>query len=351
MATTHCFNYSFLGNRCRVEIHSEHPEAAAKLQQYDRLFPAFVRTDPALAELTVSVHDIATAGAGAPRAGDIKRLRDYLEREYAGIRADVLDRVCSERFLGSRRAQALLDAVLADTGNQGISVQQDFLVFSNRSAGRLEAFADVAASLQEAWAFHLLNFFKVFFFAADTIRLHGSGATHGEHALLLLANTGGGKSTMKNFFLTAVTEPEPFTDDSIMVRRTETGFALYQDPVEFLRWCYMPEDQLADQVIPQVREPIHAAPALYYLVKAATTAWRAAEPAEILELIKAEAFYQRGFLTQRFVPAPRNDTLLKRYFENTLSFLATARCQVAGIRHNDDYAALFAEFKAQLGVG
>lgn len=351
MTTTHCFEYTFLGSSCRVEIHSEHPQAVTKLARYGQLFPAFVRSDGAAAEFTVCIHDIESDNTAAPRAGDAARLTAYLQREYGDIEAHILDSVCSDRFLAAARAQALLDAALAAPESQGISVQKDFLVFSDRNAGRVEAFADIAASVQEAWAFHVLNFFKVFFFAADTIRLHGSGATYGDSALLLLANTGGGKSTMKNFFLTAVSEPEPFTDDSIMVRETASGFALYQDPVEFLRWCYLPEDQLANHVIPEVRTAIHATPALYYLVQAAATSWRTADPAEILERIKAEAFYQRGFLTQRFVPPPQADALLERYFDTTLKFLRNARCHVAEVRHNDDYAALFAEFKRQLGVG
>jgi len=351
MSSRHCFNYFFLGQHCRLEINSEHVEATTRFERYAELFPAFVDRSGTPAQLTVVIHDLADHAGREVEPAVVAQLRQYLQHSYATIAPEVLDAVCTARYLAAPRARELLEATLDNPNERGISVQKDFLVFSRRNAGQLEAFADVTASVQEAWAYHAMNFFKVFFFAQDTVRLHGSGATHGDAALLLLANTGGGKSTMKNLFLNAVPEPAPFTDDSIMARATTQGFELYQDPVEFLRWCYLPEAQRAEQVIPGVRPPLAAQPSLYYLIKADTTATRPASAAEILTLIKEEAFYQHGYLTQRFITEPQAEALLQRYFDNTLRFLTHARCHVAEVRHNDDYAELFAEFRRQLEVG
>jgi hypothetical protein len=169
--------------------------------------------------------------------------------------------------------------------------------------------------------------------------------------VLLLANTGGGKSTLKNFFLQATPAAVPFTDDSILARRGDNGFSLYQDPVEFLKWCYLPAGELADHVIPAPRVAITVAPTIYYLDKGETTHWRRCEPEEIFQRANQEAFFQRGFLTQRFIPPPGERSALEAYFRNTRALLAQSPCFLLDVRYHDNYQALFAQLRDNLGLG
>jgi len=345
------FDFTFLDAPCRLDIESTHAEGAEIFRRYLSMFPAFAG-DPARSPVyTVRVRDVGevepSVSADNPVFG---ALRDSLGQHYPGLAAALLDRICSPAFVPDAAALATFRAALDSPSRRGISLQADFLVCSDREGGLVEAFADVGKSLREAWGFHVLNFFKIFFFAAGAVRLHSSGATYGDRCLLLLANTGGGKSTMKNLFLEAVHGPVPFTDDSVMAVPDRDGFRLYQDPVEFLKWCYMPATELPQHVIPQPRSAIRMAPSIYYLSQGDSTLWRTCTSGEILDRIKEEAFYQRGFLTQRFIPPPNASELLHGYFENTAELLRRCRCHLLEVCHHGDYGPLFEQFRADLNI-
>ncbi len=352
MPASYYFSFIFLDCPCRVELHTNNADAAALFHRYQAMFPAF--TDPAdtAPRFTVRIHDLAprpiTVAADDPV---FAAMRNYFDAGYDITNQELVARICSPEFVPDTAARSQVLAALEKDSQQGLSLQKDFLVCSDRSAGVVDAYADVASSLKEAWAFHVLNFFKIYFFAIGAVRLHGSGATAGERALLLLANTGGGKSTMKDLFLRETPAARPFTDDSIMALRTSAGFSLYQDPVEFMRWCYLPEDALKEHVIPAPRPPISIAPAIYYLQQGDETSWQTCDPEEVFERVNQEAFFQQGFLTQRFIPQPDSATCLEDYFANTRLLLADCRCALAAVKHHDDYGALFATWRADLGLG
>jgi len=352
MPASHSFSFIFLGKPCRVELHTDNADAATLLHRYQAMFPAFSNAADTSPRFTVRIHDLAarpvTLAADDPV---FPAMRSYFDAGYDITNQELVARSCSPEFVPDTTARSQVLAALEKNSQQGLSLQKDFLVCSDRSAGSVDAYADVASSLKEAWAFHVLNFFKIFFFAIGAVRLHGSGATSGERALLLLANTGGGKSTMKDLFLRETPAARPFTDDSIMALRTSAGFSLYQDPVEFMRWCYLPEDALKEHVIPEPRPPISIAPAIYYLDQGDETSWRICDPEEVFERVNQEAFFQQGFLTQRFIPQPDSATCLEDYFANTRLLLADCRCALAAVKHHDDYGALFAKWRDDLGLG
>jgi hypothetical protein len=352
MPASHSFYFNFLGQACEVELLTDRVEAARPLHRYLELFPAFAGSSQTPPELVVRIHDVSGLTPSLPDTDAIfPAMRKYFSAGYAIQDAALQDRICSPAFVPDEIARQRVREVLDDRNNQGLSLQKDFLVCSDRGTGRIDAFADVSASLNEAWAFHVLNFFKIFFFAAGAVRLHGSGATAGDRALLFLANTGGGKSTMKNFFLGETTDAEPFTDDSILALRSAGGFRLYQDPVEFMRWAYLPEDQLSAHVIPQPRPAIEIAPAIYYLERSEDpTAWERCAADEVFQRVNSEAFFQQGYLTQRFIPQPRSEAYLQDYLKNTRDLLAGCACHLARVRHHDDYRALFEQWRADLGL-
>lgn len=351
MAGIRTFSCTFADQACRLDVESPDPAASSIFARYLAMFPGFAG-DPATApRYTVRIRDIGGLAPVVPANDPVfTTLRTYLDRHYPGVDPSLAARACSPEFVPDARAREVVAAALARPGECGVSVQKDFLVCSDRAAGLVEAFADVKSSMQEAWPFHVLNFFKIFFFAGDTVRLHGSGATAGDRCVLLLANTGGGKSTVKDLFLKAVPGPVPFTDDSILAVRDTGGFCLYQDPVEFMRWCLLPEAALAGHVIPAPRPAIRSTPAIYYLSKGDATRWRPCEPEEIFHRVNQEAFFQKGFLTQRFIPPPGADDYLETYFLNTRALLAGCRCSLAELRYHDDYSALFRQFSRDLGL-
>ena len=349
--SSHSFSFKFADQPCRLEIVTDEPAASAIFTRYLAMFPHFAG-NPALApRYTVRIRDVSgLAPTLQPPDTVFPALRAYLTEHYPGLDPALLARICSPAFIPDEAARDVVAGALARPAEQGVSLQKDFLVCSDQAAGLVEAFADVRSSMQEAWPFHALNFFKIFFFANDTVRLHGSGATAGNRCVLLLANTGGGKSTVKDLFLKAVPGPAPFTDDSILAVRDADGFRLYQDPVEFMRWCLLPEAALAGHVIPAPRPAIRSAPAIYYLNKGDETRWHACAPEEIFTRVNQEAFFQKGFLTQRFVPPPGADDCLETYFRNTRALLAGCRCSLAELRYHDDYSALFRQFSQDLGL-
>jgi hypothetical protein len=349
--SSHRFSFNFADQPCRLEIVTDEPAASAIFTRYLAMFPHFAGS-PALApRYTVRIRDVSgLTPTLQPLDTVFPALRAYLTEHYPGLDPALLARICSPAFIPDAAARDVVAGALARPAEQGVSLQKDFLVCSAQAAGLVEAFADVRSSMQEAWPFHALNFFKIFFFANDTVRLHGSGATAGDRCVLLLANTGGGKSTVKDLFLKATRVPVPFTDDSILAVRGPDGFRLYQDPVEFMRWCLMPEAELPRHAIPAPRAAIRTAPAVYYLSKGETTRWHACEPEEIFTRANQEAFFQRGFLTQRFIPPPGADERLEAYFRNTRALLAGCRCHLAEIRYHDDYGPLFQHFSRDLGL-
>ena len=351
MTPSELFSFSFLDTACAVELHGGNAAAGALFHRYLEMFPAFAAPANSQRRYTVRIHDLASypvqLAADDPIFGV---MRDYFATGYGLHDGDLVERICSPAFVPDAQIQEKVSSALARPGTQGLSLQKDFLVLSDREAGIVEAFADIGSSLQEAWAFHVLNFFKIFFFHRGAIRLHGSGATTANRALLLLANTGGGKSTMKNFFLRETPAARPFTDDSILAVRDGAEFRLYQDPVEFMRWAYMPAAQLGDHVIPKPRAALTGCPVIYYLDQAERTDWQDCAAEELFERINQEAFFQRGFLTQRFIPQPHGDRYLAAYFQNSRDFLSGCTCRLAGIRHHDDYSELFAQWRRDLGL-
>lgn len=351
MTTKHCFYFSFLDHDCGVELHGAQDDAATLFHRYQSMFPAFKSANDSTPGLLVRIHDIdARRTTVAPDDPVFPAMREYFEQGYDISNPELVAQICSPRFVPDEATRTRILAALDPASPQGLSLQKDFLVCSDRAAGTVDAFADVASSLKEAWAFHVLNFFKIFFFSARAVRLHGSGATSGERAVLFLANTGGGKSTMKDHFLRLTPNAQPFTDDSIMAVETESGFRLYQDPVEFMRWCYLPEATLEDHVIPEPRSPITAEPVIYYLSKGENTHWQACDPEDVFERVNQEAFFQQGFLTQRFIPQPDSAAGLERYFTQTRRLLSHAQCRLASVRHHDDYSDLFAQWREDLGL-
>lgn len=348
---SHSFAFSFLDQPCAVELHGADPDAARPFHRYLELFPFFGRADGAAPRFTVRIHDISRAPAElAPGDPIFAAMREHLQSGYTGLNAELVDLVCSPAFVRNRAAREQVQRIIEDGGAGGLSLQKDFLVCSDRAEGVVDAYADVPSSLKEAWPFHVLNFFKIFFFAMGAVRLHGSGAVANDRALLLLANTGGGKSTMKEFFLRDTPDVRPFTDDSIMALRTQQGFSLYQDPVEFMRWVLMPDAALADHVIPEPQAPIIIAPAIDYLVKGDLTQREACEGEQIFDLVNEEAFFQQGFLTQRFIPQPDGETYLQKYFQNTRDLFAGCSCHVVTVKHHDDYRELFGQWRKELGI-
>jgi hypothetical protein len=351
MNASHCFNFIFIDQPCRVELLGENPQAAVLLQRYQAMFPHFSGPADQAPDCTVQITDLALRQQTLTDDDSVfGRMREYFSQHYGITEGLLLDQTCSPLRVPDAQARDWVSAALDQPERFGLSLQKDFLVRSERGSGRLEALADVSSSLKEAWAFHVLNFFKVFFFANGAVRLHSSSAIKDERLLLWLANTGGGKSTMKEFFLKDCPEVTPFTDDSIIAMPSASGFGLYQDPVEFMRWAYLPEAELTKHQIPEPRKAVATPASLYYMEKAEATHWQDASPNEVLARINQEAFYQKGFLTQRFVPPPGNDQLLERYFSNTLDLLGNCHCHLASIRHNDDYAQLFASWRSDLGI-
>jgi hypothetical protein len=348
-ANSFCFRFADLP--CRLDIESDNTAASGFFSRYLAMFPRFAGNPADPPRYTVRIRDVS-GQAPVLAASDpvFAGLRRYFAEHFPRLDPELVARTCSPAFVPDEAARDIVAAALDRPGERGISLQKDFLVCSDRAAGLVEAFADVSSSIKEAWAFHALNFYKIFFFATGTVRLHGSGATAGDRCVLLLANTGGGKSTMKDFFLKAVPGPVPFTDDSILAMRGTDGFRLYQDPVEFMRWCYVPEAELPKHVIPEPRVAIRVAPAIYYLSKGDATTWRACTPEEIFERVNQEAFFQEGFLTQRFIPPPGEKEKLQDYFSNTRALLADCRCYLAEVRHHDDYTALFRQIADDLGL-
>lgn len=345
------FAFNFANQACQLEIVTDEPTACAIFTRYLTMFPHFAGNPALPPRYTVRIRDVgAQAPTLRPEDPVFANLRTYLVGHYPGLDPGLLARTCSPALIPDEAARAVITNALARPAERGVSLQKDFLVCSDQAAGLVEAFADVRNSMKEAWPFHVLNFFKVFFFANDTVRLHGSGATAGDRCVLLLANTGGGKSTVKDLFLKADHRPVPFTDDSILAVRGADGFSLYQDPVEFMRWCLLPDAELPGHVIPTPRAAIRVAPAIYYLSKGDTTRWYACDPEEIFTRVNQEAFFQRGFLTQRFVPPPGSGERLETYFRNTRALLAECRCSLAEIRYHDDYGPFFKQLGRDLAL-
>jgi hypothetical protein len=351
MTSSTSFYFNFLDTPCLVELPADKPEAAVLFQRYQAMFPVFTGTDKVPPRFTVRIHDIGgRPQVVSPDDPVFAAMQEYFAAGYDLSDTELVARICSPEFVPDAHVRNQMLAALENSSQQGLSLQKDFLVLSDRAAGVVDAYADISSSLQEAWAFHVLNFFKIFFFAMGAVRLHGSGATVGDRALLFLANTGGGKSTMKDLFLSETPLAQPFTDDSIMAMRTPEGFCLYQDPVEFMRWCYLPEAALKEHVIPEPRQAMTAAPVIYYLYQGETTAWSTCAPEDIFRRVNEEAFFQKGFLTQRFIPQPQSSTYLQDYFANTRKLLAECRCLLACVKHHDDYDPLFSNWREDLGI-
>ncbi len=351
MRSTQAFSFTFADQPCRLEIAADTPAASTIFTRYLTMFPHYAGNPANPPRYTVRIRDVGGQVPTLPPDDPVfATLRTYVEAHYPGLDPAFVARICSPAFIPDGGVRDVVAAALARPAERGVSLQKDFLVCSDQAAGLVEAFADVGKSLQEAWPFHALNFFKIFFFANDTVRLHGSGATAGDRCVLLLANTGGGKTTVKDLFLKVDRRPVPFTDDSILAVRGPDGFRLYQDPVEFMRWCLLPDAELPGHVIPTPRAAIRVAPAIYYLSKGDTTGWRTCEPEEIFTRVNEEAFFQKGFLTQRFIPPPHSRERLEAYFRNTRDLLAGCRCNLAEVRYHDDYAPLFRQFTRDLGL-
>lgn len=345
------FRFRFLGRHCGVRIDSPLPAATEIFERYCEDFPFYCAAPGSPVEHTVSITDVgglaAELGPDDPVFAD---LRAYFARFYGVSDPAILVDVCTPRFVRTAAQRDLVRQALDQPDRYGLSWQRDFLVFSDLHAAEVHALADVASSVEEAYGYHVLNFFKIFFFRDGAVRFHGSSATHGPRAVVLLANTGGGKTTVKNLFLKAHPGPEPFTDDSILVMPTADGMLMYQDPVEFLKWSYLDRAEHAQHVIPKPREPVATAPTIYYLRKAEQTSWQACHGDEIHDLVSQEVFFQQGFLTRRFIPQPQQQRYLDQYYANSRRLLGQCRCHIVDIKHHDDYTELFAEINAALGA-
>jgi hypothetical protein len=349
MPEKHLFAFTFIDLPCRLELVTGNEAALEPLHRFLQMFPQFAADSGQPPRFTVRIHDLAGHRSElAPDDPVFAQMREYFAAAYGLANSELVDRICSPAFVPDAAVRQVVVDALGLPEEKGLSLQKDFLVCSDRSGGLVEAFADVGSSLQEAWPFHVLNFFKIFFFGMGVVRLHGSGATAGQSAILLLANTGGGKSTMKNLFLRNLPAAQAFTDDSILAVRTSEGFRLYQDPVEFVRWCLLPANTLGDHAIPEPRSAITAMPAVYYLNKDSVTRWHECQPGEVFDRINSEAFFQQGFLTQRFIPQPDSERFLHEYFANSRELLGECRCHLASIRYNDDYDGLFQQWRHDL---
>lgn len=348
------FALSFVGGTWRLAIHSDNAAASAIFQSFQTDFPAFAAGNPDPPGGLAGRVDVIDCSAIAPQlsATDpvFAELRDYLSLNYEIADPAVLDRACSPALVPTAGIRDKVAEALSRQDAIGLACQRDCLVISDHGNREVLALIDVKESLQEHYGYHVLNFFKIFFFRDDGVRLHGSSAVNGDRAVVFLANTQAGKSTLKNFYLQDRPELATFTDDSIIVLRDGDRYALHQDPVEFLKWCYMPDEEKSRHAIPAPRDPLRALPAVFYLQKGDQTAWHECPGQDVFDLVASEAFFQKGFLTQRFIPQPDQDAWLARYFRNSKDFLDAATCHRLSVKYDDDYGELFAAVDKHLGL-
>jgi hypothetical protein len=348
------FVLSFVGGVWALGIHSDNSEASVIFQRFQTDFPAFKAGNLESTESVAGRVDVIDCSAITPTLREtdplFTELRDYLTSNYEIMDPALVDRACSPALVPTAELRDNVAAALSNSDSIGLACQRDCLVISDHRNRQVTALVDVAESVKEYYGYHVLNFFKIFFFRHDGVRLHGSSAVNGNQAVVFLANSQTGKSTLKNFYLQTRPGVATFTDDSIIAVRDVDRYSLYQDPVEFLRWCYMPDREKLQHAIPEPRDPIQELPVVYYLQKGEETAWHKCRGRDVFDLVASEAFFQKGFLTQRFIPQPDQDACLEQYFRNSRDFLDAAAVHLLSVKYHDDYSTLFATVDRHLGL-
>ncbi len=352
----HCqeFRLSFVGGVWELGVHSDRPEASAIFERLQTDFPAFKAGKPDSTDGVSGRVQVIDCSAIAPTLSDadpvFTELRDYLTSNYTTLDSALVDQACSPALVPTAEIRDKVALALTNRDQIGLACQRDCLVLADHPNRTVTALIDVQESMREYYGYHVLNFFKIFFFRDNGLRLHGSSAANGDRLVIFLANSQTGKSTLKNFYLEGRPGVSTFTDDSIIALRHGDHYSLHQDPVEFLKWCYMPDPEKSQHAIPEPRDPVHELPVVFYLQKAEKTAWQECRGQEVFDLVASEAFFQKGFLTQRFIPQPDQDAWLEQYFRNSRDFLDAARCNLLSVKYHDDYSTLFATVDRHLGL-